>query len=337
MGRAGGGGGSRSGGSRSSSRSGGSFRSSGGSRAGGGSYHSRRSSSSSGRGYYSGGHSSYNSYNHYGNNYHSYSNSGRVYGRSTTGGMSFGDIIAIIFVIIIAMFIIFSITVPASGTQSTIERTRVESGLAYDTNVVIKDETGWIENQGQVGRELRKFWDLTGVQPYIIMLDYDETLTTDADKEDNSFELYDEYINREDAILFVYYGERDLENDVGLMCYVLGKQAASVFDGEAIDIWYNNIDYYWYGDGTMTDVYIKAYNKTADTIMSAPTNNYDVIIVCSIAGAIIVIFYITYKIITAKMKREKEKAKETEDILKAAANTTAQSMTDNDDLLNKYK
>lgn len=56
------------------------------------------------------------------------------------------------------------------------------------------------------------------------------------------------------------------------MCYNLGKQAASVFDGEAIDIWYDNIDYYWFGNDTMTDVYIKAFNSTAKAIMSSPTN-----------------------------------------------------------------
>lgn len=229
--------------------------------------------------------------------------------------------------------------IPLRNNNSTIERTRVESGLAYDTDVVITDETGWIENKDRVGRELREFWDKTGVQPYIMMLTYNDDLKTDSEKEAYTEVLYEEYIDREDAILFVYYGERDLEGEVGLMCYTLGKQAASVFDGEAIDIWFNNIDYYWYGDGTMTDVYIKAYNRTAETIMSAPTNFWDFGKTLIISLVVIIGVFIGYKALKSKFKRDKEKAKETEQILSASMSTLSEktSSADDDGLLDKYK
>lgn len=169
-----------------------------------------------------------------------------------------------------------------------------------------------------------------------MMLTYNENFKTDADKEAYTQTLYNNYIDREDALLFVYYGERNLEEDVGLMCYVLGKQAASVFDGEAIDIWYNNIDYYWYGDGTMTDVYINAYNKTAKTIMSSPTNGWDFGKTLVIGAVIIAIGFISYKALKAKFRRDKEKAEETKEILSTSIKTLSESMTDSS-LLDKYK
>ena len=336
MGRAGGGGGGRSGGSRSSSRSSGSFRSSGGSlsgggRAGGGDFSSRPSFGGGG-GYH---HRPPHHHHHYGGTrtvHHYHEGSGHTSLAST--------IFAWLIVLFIVVATLHSMGVFSGGNhggKSTIERTRVESGLSYDTNVVITDETGWIENKGQVGRELREFWDKTGVQPYIMMLTYDENLKTDADKEAYTEVLYEENIDREDAILFVYYGERDLEGDVGLMCYTLGKQAASVFDGEAIDIWFNNIDYYWYGDGTMTDVYIKAYNTTAKTIMGAPTNGWDFLKVVAIGAVIIIVLFIGYKALKSKFKRDAEEAKETERILNATMGTLGEDNTVGNDLLDKYK
>ena len=325
MGRAGGGGGSRSGGSSSSSRSSGSHRSSS-SRAGGGSRSYGGSSSS-----YSSHHHHYHGSGHYHGSTHHY-----YHGESSFATTLFAW--AIVLLIVIATLKSMGVFDPILTNKSTIERTRVESGLSYETEVVIKDETYWIEDKDKVGRQLREFWDKTGVQPYIIMLEYDSSLKTDSDKEAYTESLYDEYIDREDALLFVYYGEKDLEGDVGLMCYTLGKQAASVFDGEAIDIWFNNIDYYWYGDGTMTDVYIKAYNRTAETIMSAPTNFWDFGKYAVIAFVIIVICLIGYKALKAKFKREKEKAQETEQILNATMNTISQgSAKESDDLLDKYK
>ncbi len=343
MGRAGGGGGGRSGGSRSSSRSSGSHRSSSSrssSRAGGGSrsYHSRSSSSYRGSSYRGSSYSSHHHHyhgggGHYGGSVHHYH-----HGDSSEGCLSTVlTWLAILFIIVCTLNSLGVFDFSSSSNKSTIERTRVESGLSYDTDVVIKDETGWIEDKSKVGRQLREFWDKTGVQPYIIMLDYDSNLKTDDQKELYTQDLYEEYIDREDAILFVYYGEYDLEGEVGLMCYTLGKQAASVFDGEAIDIWFNNIDYYWYGDGTMTDVYIKAYNRTAETIMSAPTNFWDFGKYAVIALVIIAVCAIGYKALKAKFKRDKEKAKETEQILNASMGTLSEKASESDDLLDRYK
>lgn len=330
MGRAGGGGGGRSGGFHSSSRSSGSHRSSS-SRAGSSSF---GSSSSRGSSF---GHSShsYHGSSYHGGGYHGGHYGGPYHYAPTRRNGCLSTLLTFATLLFLIVVLINTLN-PSVATKSTIERTKLESGLAYDNDVVLTDEIGWVESKDKVGRELRKFWDKTGVQPYIMLLRYDENLRTDAQKEAYTEELYEQYIDREDALLFVYYGERDVENDVGLMCYTLGKQATSVFDGEAIDIWFNYIDKYWYGSYTTTDVFISAYNNTAKTIMSAPTNFWDFGKVAVIVLAVILVAMIAYKALKSKFKRDKEKVAETERILNASMNTLTESKTDSDDLLDKY-
>lgn len=352
MGRAGGGGGVRSGGSHSSSRSGGSHRIGSSSRPRSSSSSRPRSSSQS-RSYSSPS----RSYSSPSRSSSYYRNRTRTHYPSTGGFGGFGgpvpysprrrrrtlvDVLAALLLCFCIITLIRQALIPTSSllgtnTKSTIEREKINSGLSYDTDVILVDETGWVEYPDMAGRELRKFWELTGVQPYVIMLTYDEAYNTDAEREAYTSELYDTYVEREDALLFVYFGEKDLEGDVGLMTYLLGKQAAAVFDGEAVDIFFSNIDYYWLTDSTMTDVYIKSFNKTASTIMQKQTNFWDfskVGIICLAVVASLVLLVRTVKI---KAERKREEAEETERILSSSLKTLSESSADSDSLLDKYK
>ena len=71
-----------------------------------------------------------------------------------------------------------------------------------------------------------------------------------------------------DEVVFAEYNP----DDVGLTCYVLGKQANSVFDSLALEIWYDSIMKYWYDDISTVDVYTKAYNECARRIMDKPAD-----------------------------------------------------------------
>lgn len=225
-------------------------------------------------------------------------------------------------------------------------RQKLVSGLSYDSNVVLEDQTGWIEEPDTLGKKLEYFWEKTGVQPYIMMLTHNPELTTDYEKEQHTVALYNELIDREDALLFVYYGEPNLEEDVGLMCYALGKQTSSVFDSEAIDNWLACIDYCWYSEYlTMTEVYIEAYEDTADDIMRQPINLWGgfckfiratLKVAAIFVGTIAVI--VTVIVIVAVLKEKKEKkAKETERILSTSLEELAGQAEKKDDLLAKYK
>lgn len=312
MGRtgAGSGGGSRSSGGHSSHRSSGGHRVDDGRT---GSHSSRQSSShrsySGGRGYYSGGHRHYR-------------------GR---GNSAFNMLAAIVVLVMVVLaFFMQSFT---SSPKSSYARTKLDTGVVYNNNCIV-DELGWFDNVSKTEKELQYFYNKTGVQPYIVLRDYDSTLESDSDKEKWANDYYTSSIDNESTFLFVYFDEKN-GDDVGYMCYVNGKQVSSVMDAEAVDIFWNYIDRAWVTDMSTDDVFIDSFKSTADTIMTKSKTVADVVTYLVIGVVIIGIFVIAYKTIVAKNKRDKERAEETERIL----NTPLQDLSntsDVDDIVDKY-
>ena len=327
MGRAGagGGGGGHSGGGHSSSRSSGGHHVSSGSsgrRAGGGgsSYSSR--SSYGGGGFYGGGF---------------YPRPPRRSTVIVSHGGSFNAVISLIIfvVVLIAAFGGFPSSNSSSTKsvpKSTQNRERLESGVGYDNNCIV-DNIGWFDNVTKTEKSIKKFYDKTGVQPYIVLNAYDSTLLTDTAKEEYAKKWYDEHIKNESTFLYMYFAEPDTDNDVGYMAYVNGKQVSSVMDSEAIEIFWAYVDKYWYSDMSTDDMFTTIFTKTADRIMTKSTTAADVgnNAVKVIGG--IVVFAGIIAVMVIRRKHKAEEAKETEKIL----NTPLNGDSEADDLLKKYK
>jgi hypothetical protein len=218
----------------------------------------------------------------------------------------------------------------ASGQTSTIQREKLESGNAY-INDCIEDELGWFDNISKTESKLKEFWEDTGVQPYIILRDYDASLTTDSAKEQWATDYYDANFDTENIFLFVYFAEQDTDNEVGYMAYASGKQVSSVMDSEAIEIFWNNIDKYWYSDASTDDLFVNAFNDTADTIMHVSTTGKDIFKWILIVIAIVAVGVIIINLVKQKNQRAKEKAEEDQKILNTPINDIAK-----DNLENKY-
>lgn len=319
MGRAGGGGhsGGHSSGGHSSSRMSGGHSFGGGSshRAGSGSSHS---GPSFGGGYHS---NSFGNYNHYGPTY---------VGRRFYGGGGFSGITGIIVAIIFVIAIFSGLSTKGNIPASTQNREKVHTGVAFDNNCVV-DEIGWIDNLSKTEKRLQNFYNKTGIQPYVVFHEYDEFLKTESEKEAYANKYYEENIDNEGTFLFMYFAEKNTDDDVGYMCYVNGKQVTSVMDSEAVDIFWAYIDEYWATDMSTDDVIVKTFDSTAKRIMDKSTTGADVakyvvilVIVC--AGGFVII-----RMLRMKFKRDKEKAEETERILNTPLDKSE------DDLLNKYK
>lgn len=248
-----------------------------------------------------------------------------VYTSSSSG---LGTLIACLIVFAVVIFSFFMIASDDSDVTSTINREKIENPIPYDNNC-IKDELGYIENQGKLSKNLKNFYNKTGIQPYIYLKSYDETLTGDSQKDNYAQNWYEQNIDNEDTFLFVYYEDQD-PNEIGYMAYVNGKQVTSVMDSEAVNIFWNYIDRYWTDDSLSTvEVFTKTFNSTANTIMEKSTTSNDIIkIICIIVGIVIVIGGIIY-ILRMKFKRDKEKAKETVEILKTPLDKS-------DELRDKY-
>lgn len=327
MGRAGagGGGGGHSGGGHSSSRlSGGHHVSSGssGRRAGGG------GSSYSGRSSYGGG-------GFYGGSFYP-----RPPRRSTvivSHGGSFNAIISLIIfiVVLIAAFGGFPSSNSSSTKsvpKSTQNRERLKSGVGYDNNCIV-DNIGWFDNVNKTEKSIKKFYDKTGVQPYIVLNAYDSTLLTDTAKEEYAKKWYDEHIKNESTFLYMYFAEPDTDNDVGYMAYVNGKQVSSVMDSEAIEIFWAYVDKYWYSDMSTDDMFTTIFTKTADRVMTKSTTAADVGNNAVKVIGVIVVFAGIIVVMVIRRKHKAEEAKETEKIL----NTPLNGDSEADDLLKKYK
>lgn len=248
-----------------------------------------------------------------------------VYTSSSSG---LGTLIACLIVFAVVIFSFFMIASDDSDVTSTINREKIENPIPYDNNC-IKDELGYIENQGKLSKNLKNFYNKTGIQPYIYLKSYDETLTSDSQKDNYAQNWYEQNIDNEDTFLFIYYEDQN-PNEIGYMAYVNGKQVTSVMDSEAVNIFWNYIDRYWTDDSLSTvEVFTKTFNSTANTIMEKSTTSNDIIkIICIIVGIIIVIGGIIY-ILRMKFKRDKEKAKETVEILKTPLDKS-------DELRDKY-
>lgn len=238
-----------------------------------------------------------------------------------------GPLVTCIIIFVVVLFSFFMIADDRDVT-STINREKIENPIAYDNNC-IKDELGYIENQSKLSKNLKNFYNKTGIQPYIYLKSYDETLTSDDQKDEYAQSWYEENIDNEDTFLFVYYEEQN-SNEIGYMSYVNGKQVTSVMDSEAVDIFWNYIDRYWTDNSLSTvEVFTKAFNSTASTIMEKSTTRQDIIkIGLILVGIVVVIGGIIY-ILRMKFKRDKEKAKETIEILKTP-------LDQSDDLRDKY-
>lgn len=216
--------------------------------------------------------------------------------------------------------------------KSTQNRERLESGVGYDNNCIV-DNIGWFDNVTKTEKSIKKFYDKTGVQPYIVLNAYDSTLLTDTAKEEYAKKWYDEHIKNESTFLYMYFAEPDADNDVGYMAYVNGKQVSSVMDSEAIEIFWAYVDKYWYSDMSTDDMFTTIFTKTADRIMTKSTTAADVGNNAVKVIGVIVVFAGIIVVMVIRRKHKAEEAKETEKIL----NTPLNGDSEADDLLKKYK
>ena len=327
MGRAGagGGGGGHSGGGHSSSRSSGGHHVSSGSsgrRAGGGGSSYSSHSSYGGGGFYGGGF---------------YPRPPRRSSVIVSHGGNFNAVISLIIfvVVLIAAFGGFPSSNSSSTKsvpKSTQNRERLESGVGYDNNCIV-DNIGWFDNVTKTEKSIKKFYDKTGVQPYIVLNAYDSTLLTDTAKEEYAKKWYDEHIKNESTFLYMYFAEPDTDNDVGYMAYANGKQVPSVMDSEAIEIFWAYVDKYWYSDMSTDDMFTTIFTKTADRIMTKSTTAADVGNNAIKVIGVIIVFAGIIVVMVLRRKHKAEEAKETEKIL----NTPLNGDSEADDLLKKYK
>ncbi len=219
----------------------------------------------------------------------------------------------------------------SSSTQSsTIVREKLETNNAYINDCII-DELGWFDNTSKTAASLKDFWEETGIQTNIILKSYYASRSTVSEKEAWAINYYDENFDTENIFLYVYFAEEDTDNEVGYMAYANGYQTSSVMDSEAVEIFWNYLDRYWYTNLSTDDVFINTFNDTPDTIMHVSTTSKDIFKWILILAVVIVVGAVVVKLVKQRNKRAKEKAEEDQRILNTPIDDIA-----SDDLENKY-
>ena len=223
---------------------------------------------------------------------------------------------SVIAVILLVITVIMGITYFWNSNQNT--RNKLDVLTAYDSNCII-DNDYWFDNVSKTEKELKDFYNKTGVQPYIVINNYDPELTTDSEKTKYAEQWYDENIDNECSFLYMYFPESN-PDDVGYMSYVVGKQAESVLDSDVIDTFFEYLDNDWFTDKSTDDMFYDTFKDTAWYAMKG----YSVVPTIIVFAFTVCCLLLVTKYV--QNSRAWEKAQETEKVLN----------TNIDDLAEKY-
>lgn len=240
------------------------------------------------------------------------------------------------FSIAITVVLLVALAFAGSGRNenaSSYNREPIATGVPYDNDCIV-DELGWFDDAGRASRDLQYFYDKTGIQPYIYLKAYDAGLASDEDKEAYARDWYEANIDNESTFLYVYFAEADQDGEVGYMAYVNGKQVTSVMDAEAVGIFWNYIDNFWYKDMSTDDMFAGVFRSTADKIMTKSATFYDIVLTCLKISGVVTVLLGVLLLMQTRRRHEAERSAETERILKADLGKLGDAEAD--DLADKY-
>lgn len=245
-------------------------------------------------------------------------------GGSGNGGSGCGSLVIVIAVIIMVLFIVSALSNVGSGsgsadsgssssiTKSTVEREALPKGSVVETDY-LTDNLGWIGSRSKLEDGMKYFYKETGVQPYLYLTDDVNGSKTPSlqQLEEYTNSLYDELFEDEAHLLLVFF---EYNSNSQYRDYVIvGTQAKSVIDNEAVDILLDYVDRYYY-DSSLSEeeMFSKAFSNAADRIMKVTKSPWIAVFV--VIGIIVILVLVIFW--WSKIKKQKNlEAQQTEDIL----------------------
>lgn len=243
-----------------------------------------------------------------------------------------GTVIATICIALVIIVLFFIIIGAGSGggdiQKSTYEREKLPASAVTETGYYT-DEAGWFSNRSELESGMKAFYRETGVQPYLYLLPNGASTST-TELTAYAEELYPQLFADEGHFLLVFCDDDRGSYNCG---YVVGSQAKTVMDGEAVAILADYLDRY-YNDYSISEeeIFSKTFEDTGERIMTVTKSPLPVIFVCIAVMVVAALVFITLKKRREQREREQKRA---EEILK----TPLEKFGDKDveDLAKKYE
>ncbi|QOY61140.1 hypothetical protein [Thermophilibacter immobilis] len=207
--------------------------------------------------------------------------SGRGGRRSGVGCLTF------LFWLMVVVFalgaIIFGLN-SCSATSADV-RTPLASGAVTQTAYYTDEDGNWIHSASTLEAGLKEFYEKTGVQPYVYILP-NATTTSTSELTSRAQTLYDELFQDEGHVLLVFCDDGDGAYNYG---YVVGSQATTVMDSEALSTFFDNLEDA-YDDYSLSEeeIFSQSFSRTASTIMATTSTGTTVAVVMMIVSGSVV-------------------------------------------------
>lgn len=129
-------------------------------------------------------------------------------------------------------FLVGIIGVVVLVVTACIGRDKVEkyNGVSYSDNCIF-DNANTVSDKKELEDSLKKFYDKTGIQPYILLPGYMRSIDSQARADEYAEEFFNDSLSESRSILFVYYQNYD-ESEVGYYSLIMGNALEQEFKSE---------------------------------------------------------------------------------------------------------
>ena len=186
-------------------------------------------------------------------------------------------------------------------TRSSVEREPLPQGAALVTPYYTDADGDWIRTPRALEDGMRRFYDETGVWPYLYILPNGTSASTEelaqyADR------LYEELFTDDAHFILVFCDDGNGSFNAG---YAVGSQAKTVMDAEAVSVLADYLDRYYRDQGLSEEqIFSKAFADTGARIMTVTKSPVVPLAIC--AAVIVAVIAIALLIKRQRDQRERE-------------------------------
>lgn len=230
------------------------------------------------------------------------------------GGCSVSAIVIIILLIVFSRFLNGMNSSPAETevTVSRTERTALTGTKTYADWYV--DEMDFIDHDTDLTDGLKYFYSQTGIQPYVMLMDYDSSFWSNGNWQEDAAEdylaqVYADTFTDNGHMIFAYFAcENDSEDMDGTFYIYYGSAAYSIMDDGAETIFWSYFDMNYNDlDQSIAEFIGNTFHQTADNIMHIETGSRSTLFnAVIIFGAISVVVIIIGIIVAVKTNKRQD-------------------------------